>query len=326
MPSEKPTANYGFPSKRHEDFPAMVLLGNTNVCNLKCIHCFHMQYRKLPEHPPTFLEERLVKKVLDEVGEHPGTVLNIACDGEPFTDKRLVGLLEYAKDRGISPITVNTNGTLLTEEVCRRLVERPLLDIINVSIDAFSRETYQKIRGGDYDLVLGNALRLVELRNRLNSRTKLMVNIIDQPEAAGEVDDFVRFWSDKVERVLVRQYYSSHRLVRPEKERFASVDRWPCKYLFFRLDITHAGIARYCGDDWLLASRIGDIRERTIAEIWRSAEYRRIREAHLAGRFDDVTLCGECTEWQGGRWDYDYFHAMRQILDPDQWIYVNEAL
>ena len=326
MPSEENKIAYGFPSKRHEEFPAMVLLGNTNVCNLNCIHCFHREYRKLPEHPPTFLEERLVKKVLDEVAEHPGTVLNIACDGEPFTDRRLADFLEYAKDRGISPITVNTNGTLLTEDLARRLVTRPLLDIINVSIDAFTAETYRRIRGGDFNAVLANTLRLVELRNALKSRAKLMVNIIDQPEAAGELDEFVRFWSGKVERVLVRKYYSSHGLVRREKERFERAERWPCKYLFFRLDITHAGIARYCGDDWLLASRIGDIRERTIAEIWRCHEYRRLREAHLAGRFAEAKLCGECTEWQGGRWDYDFFHAMRQILELRQWIYLSEKL
>jgi len=303
----------------------MVLIGNTNVCNLDCVHCFHRVYRARDDYRPTFLEAELVEKILDEVGEHPGTVLNIACDGEPFVDKRLLGFLEYAKDRSISPITTNTNGTLLNEETCRRILERPLLDIVNVSIDAFSPETYKRIRGGNYQTVFENTLRLVEMRNRMGSRTKLMVNIIDQPEAAGEIDDFVKFWSDKVERVLVRSYYSSHRLVEPDKEHFDPARRWPCKYLFFRLDITHTGFARYCGDDWFIETKIGDIRANTIAEIWTSDEYRRIRDAHLAGRFDQVKLCGQCTEWQGGKWDYDFFFAMRQILDPEQWIYLEES-
>jgi len=313
--SEKNNIQYGFPTERHEKFPAMVLVGNTNVCNLDCIHCFHRTWRKEPDYTPTFLEEELVIKILDEVGEHPGTVLNIACDGEPFVDKRLIGFLEYARDKGIGPITTNTNGTLLTEEVCRKILERPLLDIVNVSIDAFTPETYKRIRGGDYETVFNNTLRLVEMRNKLHSKTKLMVNIINQPEAADEVKRFVEFWESKVERVLVRQYVSSHGLVQREKEDFKTVDRWPCKYLFFRLDITHSGIARYCGDDWLMASRIGDIRAQTIAEIWGSDEYKRIRKAHLEGNFSAVKLCSKCTEWQSGQWDYDYFHAMRQILD-----------
>jgi len=324
MSSERKEIHYGFPTERHEKFPAMVLVGNTNVCNLDCIHCYHRTWRKHPEYRPTFLEEELVLKILREVGEHPGTVLNIACDGEPFVDKRLPGFLEVAKDLGISPITTNTNGTLLTEELCEAILERPLLDIVNVSIDAASEETYKRIRGGDYRLVLENTLRLVEMRDRKKSKTKLMVNIIDQPEAADEVEEFVKFWEPKVDRVLVRHYVSSHGLVHREKEDFAPVERWPCKYLFFRLDITHDGIARYCGDDWLAASRIGDIRTHSIAEIWSSPEYKRIRKAHLEGAFDEVKLCDRCTEWQSGAWDYDYFHAMRQILDPDQWIYFDE--
>ena len=71
---------------------------------------------------------------------------------------------------------------------------------------------------------------------------------------------------------------------------------------------------RFCVDDWYNATRLGDLHDTTIAEIWHSPAYEELRALHLQRQFDCIPYCEKCTEWQGMRWDYDYFLAMEKLL------------
>ncbi|MFQ5607406.1 MAG: radical SAM protein [Candidatus Zixiibacteriota bacterium] len=71
--------------------------------------------------------------------------------------------MEHAKKAGIGPVDLTTNAMALTEEKMRRLLEAPI-DVIDISTDAYSKETYEKIRvKGKFDVVRANTQRLIEL-------------------------------------------------------------------------------------------------------------------------------------------------------------------
>ena len=83
--------------------------------------------------------------------------------------------------------------------------------MIDISIDAMSNETYKKVRvGGDLNITQKNILKLLTLRNEVNSRTKIIVSFVEQKENSHEVDDFKRFWDKKdVDEVLIRKFRSN---------------------------------------------------------------------------------------------------------------------
>jgi radical SAM protein with 4Fe4S-binding SPASM domain len=80
----------------------------------------------------------------------------------------IIQMIRLAKEYGCS-INTTTNGTLLTPKMCDQLVNSGL-DLIKISIDGATRETYQCIRGEDRFLhVLDGIRSLMEAKKRLGA-------------------------------------------------------------------------------------------------------------------------------------------------------------
>ena len=58
--------------------------------------------------------------------------------GEPLLHKDIFRMIEYAKNKGVNYVVMNTNGTLLTDKMINRIVDSKL-DIIRFSDRWFSR-------------------------------------------------------------------------------------------------------------------------------------------------------------------------------------------
>ena len=91
-------------------------------------------------------------------------------------------------------VFASTNATALTDEIIGRIVAERLLDLLQVSIDGATRETYQKIRiGGDYDRVLRTLARIRDERARQSvTAPGIRVEMVVMRPNAGEVAAFVR--------------------------------------------------------------------------------------------------------------------------------------
>jgi radical SAM protein with 4Fe4S-binding SPASM domain len=313
---------YGFASDKHKEFPPMVVVSITNVCNQKCIHCHWPTFAAREDYVATEMPWEIWTKICDEMGEHPWSLLNLGTDGEPMTHRRFMDMLRYARKRKIKPINLTTNGILLTEERARTILSEQLLDVINISLDAFKEETYEKIRVSKmFKKVQANVHRLIELRDEMGAPAKIQVNIIDQLEVKDELADFVAYWEPRVDNVMVRTYYdSTHVTGKPgpnitgKQKEFEHVDRWPCQQFWRRLNVSEDGHIRYCVDDWYNGSKLGHLEHDTLKEVWQSEAYNKYRQIHLNRDFHTNPFCAECTEWQGMRWDYDYFTAMERML------------
>ena len=307
--------NFGFRSQRESQFPSMLCLEITNVCSLRCIHCPYTEISKRKEYKPKFMNWSVYKKIADEAAGFPDTIFRFVCDGEPMMHPDFMKMVEYAKVRGIEHIGVTTNGMFLNEDNAKKLIELSC-DIIEVSIDALEKKTYEMIRvGGDFDLVVANTLRLIELRGSLKPNIKIIVSIIDQPAVRDEVDDFKKYWENKADKVLIRKLTSIGGLVgNNQGDGQKSADaRWPCPLLWRRMFINVDGLAEFCVDDWLDESVIGDVRKESLGKIWTGQAYRQLRHAHLSREFSSNEKCLLCRDWQARTWDYDYFSALEAI-------------
>jgi MoaA/NifB/PqqE/SkfB family radical SAM enzyme len=307
---------YGFPSEKAKRFPLMVILDVCNVCNLECIHCPHVTLKKEASYQPTFLRWEWFDKIAREVGSHPGTLLRYASDGESLLHPRFIDMVEHANRLGVKPQNLTTNGLLLDEKKSRVLLKAGI-DVIDISIDAFRKETYEKIRRkSNFHRVMANVHKLIELRDRISPKTKIMVSIVNQPEAAKEIDEFVNYWNPLVDRVLVRNFCNVLGLVnKSEDEKGFVPDRYPCPQFWKRVTITCTGHFRFCVEDWRNETIIGHVEDTSIEEIWKGETYERLRQLHLEGRYDEISVCKDCTDWQASPWEYGYEYAIARIQE-----------
>jgi radical SAM protein with 4Fe4S-binding SPASM domain len=313
---------YGFLRQEDEIFPPIVHVENTNVCNLRCIHCPHHDILKIiPDYKPQSISMGLWREIVDEVSQYPAA-LRLTPDGEPMLPSEFAEQVRYAQDKGVNIFTLNANGMFLEGEKAEIMLRPGNTRIaLEVSLDGFFRNTYERIRvKANYMKVMRNIMNFILERNRRKlDNVKVLVSIVQQPELPdGELELFDRFWSQIVDKVIIRNYVDTKGLT-PKKmvdERVVE-RRWPCPVVFTRLVVTYDGTVRFCPDDWQKTTRLPSLHEAgSLRAIWQSKEYQQLRRNHLEGAFTHPT-CAACTDWKVIRWGYDYISVLNQLFSSE---------
>jgi radical SAM protein with 4Fe4S-binding SPASM domain len=311
---------FGFVKPEHEEFPPIIIVAVTNLCNMACIHCAHPIIKKDVDYRGTFMAPEVHSALVEQVKPYKDQlwVFRYAADGESMLHPQFLDFVEETKNAGIGPVDLTTNAMNLTDESMRRLLLAPI-DVIDVSLDAHTKETYEKIRiRGKFDQVTANLKRLIELRDELGSPTKIMTSIIKQKEALDEVEAFEAFWGEYVDEVIVRGLNSDLGIVGVSETYFNDdLERWPCHQFWKRVTVNHDGNVRYCVEDWRNTGLTGNIMETSIRDMWKSPVYEEFRARHLSGEWNDMKLCSKCEDWQHMEWDHGFEKAINRVLGKD---------
>jgi len=304
------TEQYGFYGRLTQDFPSQIVVDITEVCNLACIHCPHPDFKKSLAYTNAFLPLELNAKMVSEVREHgAGKTLYIryTSNGEPLVHPQCYDMIQDAVDRSGTFVTITTNGTTLNEKRMRKLLESGV-HLIDISIDAFSPETYAKVRvNGDLAVTRGNVLNLLRWVQEAKSPTKIVVSFVEQAANAHETDAFEKYWKDAgAHYVVVRKQHSSAgavvQVAGKMRDRLGTAGRRPCLYPWERITLNPRGELAFCPQDWTHGSALADYRDTTIRELWSSPEYEALRQAHLCGNYKDHAFCGQCPDWSVTSW------------------------
>jgi radical SAM protein with 4Fe4S-binding SPASM domain len=309
--------DFGFAEPEHAEFPPIVIIAVTNVCDMACIHCAHPVVKKSPGYRAGYMDPALHTKIVEETRCYRDHlwVFRYAADGESLLHPQFLDFVEEAKAAGIRPVDLTTNAMSLTEDMMRRLLLAPI-DVIDVSLDAYSREAYEKIRKrGKFNKVTANLQRLVELRDQLGSPTRLMTSIIRQKEALDEIDAFTAYWGQYVDEVLVRGLNTDLGIVNASETYFRDdLTRWPCPQFWKRVTINQNGDIRFCVEDWFNRGVVANVRDHSIREVWTSPVYQRFRELHRSGRWNEMSLCRPCLDWQHMAWEHGFEKAINRVM------------
>jgi mycofactocin biosynthetic radical S-adenosylmethionine protein MftC len=129
--------------------PVNVTWEITNKCNLHCRHCLSADLMERCDNELTFSQ---CCRFIDDLDSMDVFQVNFG-GGEPFVRPDFLDILDYAHRKGITTC-VSTNGTMLNNEIVKRLVQMDLL-YIQVSLDGAGSETNDVIRGeGTFDRIL----------------------------------------------------------------------------------------------------------------------------------------------------------------------------
>jgi MoaA/NifB/PqqE/SkfB family radical SAM enzyme len=326
--STESAEKYGFYDRLKAEFPSQILVDVAEVCDLACIHCPHPAFKKSEHYSARYLEPELNAKLVDEVRDHgQGSMqyIRYASAGEPLIHPKIYDMIDYATKNSGVLVTLTTNGTMLVEKRIERLLAAGV-DVIDISIDAFSPEAYSKIRvNGDLNVTRTNVLRLLELAKRAPSKTKVVVSYVEMPQNQHETADFDAFWKDHgADYVVIRRLHSCSGAKIPlaaiRRKENDAVARRPCLYPWERIVLNPRGNLAYCPSDWVHGSHIADYRTTTILETWQGEFYRGLRNAHLSNNFANHKFCGQCPDWRATRWPNEgrsYANMMEEFKDKE---------
>lgn len=142
-------------------FPIHVQLEHTNFCNFRCSFCNRQKLFAENSH----LDVNAVQKIVREIAPKR---LSLFGFGEPFMNPALPQMIDMAKGHACM-VDITTNGTFLSPERCEQIVESGL-DILRISLDGATRETFHRIRGADRFTDIVQGIRtLVQTRRNLNA-------------------------------------------------------------------------------------------------------------------------------------------------------------
>jgi sulfatase maturation enzyme AslB (radical SAM superfamily) len=297
--------DYKFQSLQEEQFPVLVQLALAHyICNSRCKKCpVGLLNRGLiepvGEYDPAkkhFFPFEIFPKIADEIGKHPWSILRFHGRGEPLLHPHYTEMIAYAKKAKVGTVTSFTNATLLNSEMAEAILNAGL-DLLELSIDAYTEQLYREFRGTNYfRRVVRNAENFIRKRNRRGSqcRTRIIVSAVDCPEFQPEKTDFQRFWSERADQVIFRPYHTYGGRLKPI-DRNCQAESVPCAQLWTRFSINPWGQVNACFNDWADEELVGDLNEpdATIAKIWRNDKFETIRKASLEGA-SILKCCANC--------------------------------
>jgi MoaA/NifB/PqqE/SkfB family radical SAM enzyme len=131
------------PASAPDGLPALRLVAweTTRRCNLSCVHC---RAGALDEHYPDELTTAEGEALLTDL-RSLGQPVIILTGGEPLLRPDIFHLARYGTDLGLRMVMA-VNGTLLTPEIARRLVEAGV-QRLSISIDGPDAASHDAFRG-----------------------------------------------------------------------------------------------------------------------------------------------------------------------------------
>ena len=270
--------------------PVEYIVETTAKCNLYCPMC----PRETHKQPKEDMTEEIFTRLVLESGQSAEHMMLIGL-GEPFMDRKIFDRIEYCERHNISTL-LSTNGTFFDEKTCARLLETPL-EHITLSFDGATKASYEYYRkGANFEKVRDNFVRFARMKHERGVKVQVVVQMVRMQRNAGEVDDFIRYWSavPGVDQVRVKEDETN--LLQPEGGHAAQDWKHPCHYLWRGpAYVKHNGDVYPCCQSYMLDGRpIGNVAGASLAAIWNAEEMQRLRRLHAAGRAGEIDMCSRC--------------------------------
>lgn len=283
--------------------PFTIYVDPSSVCNFKCSFCCHSLKEELKEmgFEPRIMSFEFYKKIIDQAKEFPDKVkmLCLFLNGESLINKKLTDMIEYARASNIAErIFLTTNGSLLTKELNRNLIDAGLNEIL-ISIEALNAKLYRKIAGVDVDFnkLIDNISDLYHNKKDCKVFIKIVDMAINTDE---EVKQFHYMFDNICDLAYIEPVvpvfegvdYSNIKL--PKENRMNKhVD--VCTRPFFTMTVHPNGNVGCCIVDYNEQIVLGNIEEQSLLTIWNGEKLNDFRITHLKKQRTSINICRQCT-------------------------------
>jgi radical SAM protein with 4Fe4S-binding SPASM domain len=174
-------ARYGVTVPQKLPAPFLVVWNFTNMCNLRCMHCYQRADKPTPDE--LSLEEKLM--LVDQL-DKAGVAAVALSGGEPTIHPHFLRIVRALSSRGIY-VSVATNGWAFADKRRLREAVKAGLRYVEVSLDSSRPEVHDKFRG-----VPGTWRRAVKaLRNAVELGVSTGIAVTITRLNVDEIDDII---------------------------------------------------------------------------------------------------------------------------------------
>ncbi len=283
-------------------FPIHIDIELGYSCNLKCIMCpYGSPSYKHPDYFGKNLKTDLIKKVILEGVPKGLSSIRFSLLNEPLLHPELPDLIHYAKKNGIIDCFITTNGILLNETISEKLIDAGLTHLM-ISLDASTKETYEKIRvGGNLDIVIDNINNFLHVRLKKKASLPLLrVSFVRMSMNRHEETEFLKQWNGKADYIAVAGYLNN--LGEAENggtlylnhKKLSDSQNVQCSQPWTRCAVFANGDVFPCCLNYGRKRPVGNIYEQSMADIWNSKKNQIIQDNCRDKKLYKNSVCLEC--------------------------------
>jgi radical SAM protein with 4Fe4S-binding SPASM domain len=286
--------------------PFVIHIDVSSACNFKCKFCFHsLEKETLDElgFSPSIMNLELFKLTVDKIMAFPSRLSRLCLirHGEALLNKALPDMIRYAKASGVAKkINISTNGTLLTPEINRKLIDSGLDEML-VSVEALTNEKYKEICGADidFDRIVSN----IEHYYRNKKDFTLYVKIVDCALNNGDEEKFHDIFDNICDKASIEYITPCFSGVDYStiKENYDTnimgdgfVDVSVCPQPFFQMHIFPNGNISVCNADYNEKLVFGNVQHDSLVDVWNGNELNSFRVMQLKGERKNHSYCHFC--------------------------------
>ncbi len=279
-------------------FPRNIQIQTQTGCNADCIFC---PYGATADtQPKGKMEWDLFRKIIDESARHRVRRISPYLMNEPFVDREIFERVRYINE--VNPrakVIITTNGSLLTPPVVGRILDLGEgLHELAISVQGIDPDAYERtMRGGlKLEETLANVNHLIdEIRRRGVTRPVLWITMVDT-----EVIDArkaVEYWRRRGVNARYTMLENRGGNIR-DADSFSHSGEMDffsdCTRLFKQAYIKFDGDVVLCCTDYETKMVLGNVREKSLNEVWNGPVATEIRRKFLSGRIGELPLCSIC--------------------------------
>lgn len=270
--------------------PVEFIVETTAKCNLYCPMC----PRETHKQPKEDMTDGVFARLVEDSGHSAEHMMLIGL-GEPFLDPKIFDRITHCEQHGIATL-LSTNGTLLDDQTCDRILSSPLRHI-TLSMDGARPESFEFYRkGAKFERVRDNFVRLCRKKVERKSQIQIVVQMIRMEKNNSEVEEFTRFWKAVPGVDLIRIKEDETDLMNPAGGHESGDWKYPCHYLWRgAMYVKHNGDVYPCCQSYMLDGEpAGNLTRESLVRIFNGPHMQDLRRMHGSGRGGEVPMCSRC--------------------------------
>lgn len=288
--------------------PPIVNIEPTNICNLKCPLCITGSGQMNRTRGKMSFDDYMtfINAVADRV-----IYITLYHQGEPYLHPRFNEMVAFAKKKHLY-VTTSTNAHYFETDEQAESVVKSGLDSMIISLDGVTQQSYAHYRrGGNLDIVLDGIRKLVNAKQKLDSKTPyLFAQFLVMKHNESEINDIKKLAAElKVDRLLIKtaqiMTFQQAEQWLPENHTYCRYDlnendilvkqgRGACPRLWMTTLMDWDGTIVPCCFDKNADYAMGHFTDAaTFKTVWMSEPYDKFRRQILKNR-DVIAICRNC--------------------------------
>lgn len=300
--------------------PLCICIEPTNVCNFKCQMCWQSTKAYHEQDGPFMpMDMELLDKFLRDAQDFCRAtgkkikLIKLYSTGEPLLHKNIGEMIHHIKEAEIcDQIEITTNASLLSERLAKEFVDYGL-DYLRVSIYSVRKGHHKEVTQTNVtpETIAQNVRFLYDYRTKQNKQKPFIcAKIMDM--GAVENEEFRQLYAPfsdeqlidipwempKAEESVLSKLYGSKEAGAEAQKKYIENSvfkhRKACRYPFTHMTVRSNGDIVVCCTDWSRDTKMGNLRESTLQEIWESKRLYDFRVMQLKTKGVHHPLCATC--------------------------------